>query len=618
MGSQIFQLSLTSLKQLQHDASSSTEGPGERAVLESFLGLAQACLGFDFVGTCSDESAEDLGTIQIPSSWRPLVEDPTTLQCFLDVYMSHPPPLSTTSLECLVRLSSVRRSIFSGDQERMRFIGHLAKGTLEILRSQKGLAHHENYHELCRLLGRLKTNFQLAEIISVEGYREWIERVAAVTVESLKSWQWASDSVFYLLGLWARLVSSVPYLKGDQPSGLDQFVPTITEAFITSRLEAVEAVLRGTLGADVDDPLEAEEQLQEQLEGIAAMIRFQYDTLGDYLCKVFDPLLVQVSDIATQQGPPGPQQPGGLAGGDRVAVLEGRLTWLVHLVGAVVRGRLNSTSGESQEPLDGVLSARVFALLRVMDQGYHTTRYGEESRQRLDIAVVQFFQSFRKVFVGEQAMTSSKVYRPLAERLGISDHLTAMNVMVTKLASNLKAYHNCGEKLVAQGLELFQDLSAGYMSGKLLLKLDSVQYILQNHSQDHFGFLRHAPNYKSRTVFYTTLGRLLFLEDAPRRFVQFVQPFQSILTAMQGQQPAAIRASIPREALVGLFRDLTGLCSAAATRRHFGFLFDWLYPHFPSLLACLEVRPPFPMPFWGSDRVSYDCVGGSPPDAGVR
>jgi hypothetical protein len=52
--------------------------------------------------------------------------------------------------------------------------------------------------------------------------------------------QWASSSVYYLLGLWSRLVTSVPYLKGDAPSLLDEFVPKITEGFITSRFNSVQ------------------------------------------------------------------------------------------------------------------------------------------------------------------------------------------------------------------------------------------------------------------------------------------------------------------------------------------------------------------------------------------
>jgi len=69
----------------------------------------------------------------------------------------------------------------------------------------------------------------------VDGYTEWIQLVADLTVSSLGSWQWAAGSVYYLLGLWSRLVSSMPYLKGDSPSMLETYVPRINQAYITSR-----------------------------------------------------------------------------------------------------------------------------------------------------------------------------------------------------------------------------------------------------------------------------------------------------------------------------------------------------------------------------------------------
>lgn len=44
----------------------------------------------------------------------------------------------------------------------------LVNGTRDLLRAQAGLAHHPNYHEFCRLLGRLKANYQLSELVSVQ------------------------------------------------------------------------------------------------------------------------------------------------------------------------------------------------------------------------------------------------------------------------------------------------------------------------------------------------------------------------------------------------------------------------------------------------------------------
>ncbi len=90
--------------------------------------------------------------------------------------------------------------------------------------------------------------------VSVEAYHEWIRLVAAFTVHSLESWQWAAASVYYLLGLWSRLVSSLPYLKGEAPSLLETYVPKITRAYLTSRRvrRGLERVLASSLPRAVE------------------------------------------------------------------------------------------------------------------------------------------------------------------------------------------------------------------------------------------------------------------------------------------------------------------------------------------------------------------------------
>uniref|UniRef100_A0A7S1SV05 Exportin-7/Ran-binding protein 17 TPR repeats domain-containing protein n=1 Tax=Tetraselmis chuii TaxID=63592 RepID=A0A7S1SV05_9CHLO len=568
----IFQMSLIALRQLYSDPASDDK------LREQGLSLALQCLSFDFVGTCLDESAEDLGTIQVPSAWRSVIEDPATLKVFLDFYAATKPPLSNLSLECLVRLASVRRSLFTNETERSKFLNALVNGTRDILRTQMGLDSHANYHEYCRLLGRLKTNYQLAELVSVENYIEWIELVAQFTINSLKSWQWASASVYYLLGLWSRLVSSTPYLKGDSPSLLETYVPRIIEAYVMSRLESVTTVLQN---GSTEDPLDNEEQLQDQLDSLPYLCRFQYDKMSKYICSLMDPIIAMYTQWRDM---PPDRDPAPLA------VIEGQLTWLVYIVGAVIRGRLSSSSAESQETIDGDLAARVFGVLSLVDNGYHVRRYGEHTRQRLDIALLAFFQNFRKVYVGEQAMHSSKVYTRLNERLGLSDHLMVLNVVLGKIATNLKVY-GAAEEIIHLTLNLFQDLASGYMSGKLLLKLEATSFILTHHTRDHFAFLDDPANARNRTTFYYTLARLLFMEDTPSKFKAFMDPLNQVLTAMAAHAGSAqqLRMSVPKQSVVGLLRDLRGVTMATNSRRTYGMLFDMLYPaHFPVLLRCLE------------------------------
>lgn len=69
-------------------------------------------------------------------------------------------------------MASVRRSLFASEGERFKFLNQLVGGTRQILQSKAGLAAHENYHELCRLLGRLKTNYQLSELVRAQIQRK--------------------------------------------------------------------------------------------------------------------------------------------------------------------------------------------------------------------------------------------------------------------------------------------------------------------------------------------------------------------------------------------------------------------------------------------------------------
>ncbi|XP_057807952.1 uncharacterized protein LOC131022474 isoform X1 [Salvia miltiorrhiza] len=562
---QIFQISLTSLHQLKNDANSRLQ--------ELALSLSLKCLSFDFVGTSIDESSEEFGTVQIPSSWKPILEESSTLQIYFDYYALSKPPISKESLECLVRLASVRRSLFTNDAARSKFLDHLMSGTKEILRTGQGLADHDNYHEFCRLLGRFRVNYQLSELVTMEGYGDWIRFVAEFTSKSLLSWQWASGSVYYLLGLWSRLVSSVPYLKGDAPSLLDEFVPKITEGFITSRLDSAQTGLPDDIS---EHPLDNVDLLQDQLDCFPHLCRFQYENSSLFIIKIMEPVLQIYVERAQIQG------------GDNteLSVVEAKLAWIVHIIAAILKIKQSvGCSAESQEVIDAELAARVLRLVNVADSGLHNQRYSELSKQRLDRAILTFFQNFRKSYVGDQAMHSSKqLYARLSELIGLNDHLLLLDFFVRKIATNLKCYTE-SEEVIDQTLSLFLELASGYMTGKLLLKLDTIKFIVAHHTRKHFPFLEEYRCSRSRTTFYYTIGWLIFLEDSTALFKSSMDPLLQVFISLESTPETMFRTDSVKYALIGLMRDLRGIAMATNSRRTYGLLFDWIYPaHMPVLL----------------------------------
>eukprot|EP00892_Ulva_mutabilis_P000722 jgi/Ulvmu1/10650/UM066_0031.1 len=263
------------------------------------------------------------------------------------------------------------------------------------------------------------------------------------------------------------------------------------------------------------------------------------------------------------------------------------------MIGAIIKGRLTTGSTESQEVMDGELAARVLSLLKAADSPFHLARYGDASRQRLDVALLTFFQHFRKVYVGEVVMHSSKVYERLRDHVGIDDHLALLNVILTKVIHNLKTWSS-SEKVIEMTLTLFKDLTGGYMSGKVLSKLDAVTFMLASHSPSQYTFLASSSNTRNRTTFYATLARMIFMEDSSPKFVAFVKPLKDILDGIaaasaNGANAAVLRQSVPVDTVVGLFRDLYGIAQATVSRRAYMMLFQWLYGnHFPPIVACLE------------------------------
>ncbi|XP_044300166.1 ran-binding protein 17-like isoform X2 [Varanus komodoensis] len=352
------------------------------------LKLVLNCLNYDFIGSSADESADDLCTVQIPTNWRSIFLEPETLDLFFDLYHSLPSMLSQLALSCLVQFASTRRSLFS-NPERAKYLGNLIKGVKRILENPQGLSDPGNYHEFCRFLARLKTNYQLGELVVVKDYPEVIRLIASFTITSLQHWEFAPNSVHYLLTLWQRMVASVPFVKSSEPHLLDTYAPEITKAYITSRLESVSMVMRDGL----DDPLDDTATVFQQLEQLCTVSRCEYEKTCTLLVQLFDQNAQNYQKLLQSSS----RNP--LA----TSIQEGRLAWLVYFVGTVVGGRLTYTSTEEHDAMDGELSCRVFQLISLMD-----AQLPRCSNEKVELAVLWFLDQFRKTYVGDQLQRTSK------------------------------------------------------------------------------------------------------------------------------------------------------------------------------------------------------------------
>ena len=319
---EVFQKGVTMLQHLAQDAVQGASPEQKTALTAQALELLVMCLQYDFIGTNPDESGDDVGTIQVPSSWRGVIQEPQTMVLLLQFYRSCEPPTSSFAMSAVVLLSSVRRSLFQSDAARGTFLAQIMTAIRDVLQHQVGLQHPQNYHEFCRLLGRLKANYQLSELVKTAVYAEWIELVAAFSEQSFRQWQLSGNSMQYILQLWVRLVAAVPYVNpdasGTQPQmrQLESCVVRVVRSYVESMLQAAATCARDE---SLEDPLSNAAQLREQLERLPHLFRFQYATLAEFLAtQCFDPCLARYQQltVAADQagGGPAANARGGLGG----------------------------------------------------------------------------------------------------------------------------------------------------------------------------------------------------------------------------------------------------------------------------------------------------------------
>uniref|UniRef100_A0A8C7V2Z8 Exportin 7 n=1 Tax=Oncorhynchus mykiss TaxID=8022 RepID=A0A8C7V2Z8_ONCMY len=376
-------------------------------------------------------------------------------------------------------------------------------------------------------------------------------------------WEFAPNSVHYLLSLWQRLAASVPYVKATEPHLLETYTPEVTKAYITSRLESVCIILRDGL----EDPLDDAGLVQQQLDQLSTIGRCEYEKTCALLVQLFDQSaqtyqeLLQSTNSSTID----------------ITVQEGRLTWLVYIIGAVIGGRVSFASTDEQDAMDGELVCRVLQLMNLTD-----SRLAQAGNERLELAMLSFFEQFRKIYIGDQVQKSSKV----------------STVTTHTLITNLKYWGQC-EPITSKTLQLLNDLSIGYPlpSVRKLVKLSAVQFMLNNHTSEHFSFLgvnnqSNLSDMRCRTTFYTALGRLLMVDlgEDEDQFEQFMLPLTAAFEAVaQMFSTNTFNEQEAKRTLVGLVRDLRGIAFAFNAKTSFMMLFDWMYPSlYPAYMPILQ------------------------------
>ena len=370
----------------------------------------------------------------------------------------------------------------------------------------------------------------------------------------------------------------------------------MVEAYIKTVLDSVDVCCADD---SVENPLEDEGSLREQMDRLPTIARLQYETVAQHLLHLFDECMRLYVEALAQYNPHNEQLMA------HIRVLEGRMTWLTHMVAAVIGAQTPSDPRRtgSELELDGALSQRVFQLVQTL-----MANPGRLCDKKLEQAILNYFKSFKKVYMSDNvsmspSLSSAGTQHPLLslalsykepngmeqggngsesrtifDAMEGSDASTVMNIFVQKICNNIQYWHR-DEEILELTLEVFVELVSSYNSSKTLLSLQAVNFMVHEHTGAHFPFLGYDNDNKHRITFYSALSRLVFsaAEDLDNSFDTFIQPQLEILLQLNNPE-ADLKSPDVRIAIIGILRDLRGICKATNNKRTFNLFFEAFFP----------------------------------------
>lgn len=221
----------------------------------------------------------------------------------------------------------------------------------------------------------------------------------------------------------------------------------VVQSYIKCMIESVEVIVQSD--HSIDDPLDDDGSLKEQLERLPVICLFQYPNVAQFLLSFLDPILRAYEEQVLKN----PNPPQGQEALRRVEVLDGQLTWLVYIIGAIIGGHSSTDlhGTEGQEAIDAQMASRCLQLAGGVNYRMSQTGGRAKCSHRLELAILYFFQNFRKMYTWEQhmpgmlsvssvvrmdsgPMLKQKAYQTMYEHMGMGDHVAITNIMVTKVS----------------------------------------------------------------------------------------------------------------------------------------------------------------------------------------
>lgn len=248
-----------------------------------------------------------------------MIERPDFVSTFFKAYDEfQQTPYTKRVLDCLVQVVAIRKGLFSGEDERNRFLSSVMRGIRDIILSLRHMEDEDCYQGFCRLIQRFRIVVPLNDLADRPDYAEWIDLVAGFTQNAL-----GAGHCFHLLKFWSKIVEDMTHfqqLGESKVKKMQEITTELVKTFIAIRIAS-------------DDDEEIDE---ESLRMLGQIARCRYEKSCAVLMDIFDPVAAEYQVFISQAS-----MAGVLDGNIKAAIelYETKFAWFIYLMAVFVGNR---------------------------------------------------------------------------------------------------------------------------------------------------------------------------------------------------------------------------------------------------------------------------------------
>jgi len=496
------------------------------------LRILSQCLTFDNLGIATDETSDDSLSLQIPSSWKPYFLDCGLIRQLESLVISNQGEPERLSIRVLNHLGAVRRSIFSGMlQEKQNYTSQFLQSSQNIMNSKT--LESDSLFEFVHLCKRFLLNFGLRELSGNELFETWVENLFNFTNRLFCSPNAIVSEFENGFHIWSFLAYENYHQLNQKSNVIGQYVCPLFSAYVKTTLQnsACEVFCE-----------ENEQSLKDNLECIAHFSIYYYSELMRQL----QGELVSFLNSSENWN-------------------QAKLAWLVYLASALV-GLKEKNSKENEEHLDTTMTNFVLDLVEKFS--------GTEC---LEISFLFYFISLTKSYINCPLDFFSFYEEDPATKQTINEKTLKgiVSVIVQKLLQNFSSYTE--GKVLSYSLEVFETLTKGIYSNRILLSIESVQNLIVQYKS--YPIEMRVPKFRERLYF--AIGSLWVNEEVFESLRALLEPMSQYLVNLSQNKT--------EQGIVLALHELKGLCSAMNSNRLYTEFFEWFYEsHLGILYQALE------------------------------